>query len=159
MTSSTKAILTIIVLAILLLGGDILMRMNAIVNTPTSEITAQPDDMTSDTTGTPDDPLGAVSDDNVYKFASSSSVWLPANTAKVVAQYSAGRSYLAISNISGATSTPPSTVYCAVGVTPTLYNGIPIFGSTTKEWLRATIPTGAVTCISLTAGAVAVVEK
>jgi len=99
-------------------------------------------------------------DDPITKYQVSTSVWVGKDIATTVAAASPGRSYLEISNISGATSTPTS-IYCAVGVEPVLYKGIVITASSTRMWGRQdSVPTGPVKCLSANASStVTVVSK
>ena len=99
-------------------------------------------------------------EDPVNKYQTSSSAWVGKDIVTTVITASPGRSYLEITNISGATSTPTS-VYCAVGATPELYKGIVITASSTRIWGRQdSVPVGAVKCLSANASStVTIVAK
>lgn len=103
---------------------------------------------------------GSGADDPVFAYATSSSVYVGKDIPTVVAQYSKGRSYLEITNLSGATSTP-NMISCAVGVAPVLYKGITIFASSTRSWGRdQSVPVGQIRCIAAGASStIAILEK
>lgn len=107
-------------------------------------------------------PVGAAIglDESVQSYATSSSVYVGKDIPTVVTNLSQGRSYLEISNLSGATSTA-QVISCAInGATPVLYKGITIFASSTRIWTRDHIPATRMTCISSGASStISIIER
>lgn len=101
--------------------------------------------------------------ESIWSYSTSTKIWVGTsvvtNLYTTVAPASNGRTYLEITNLSGATSTPQA-IYCKVGENPVKYEGIVIQASSTRTWEKSHVPVGAVKCIfPVSSSTVAVVER
>lgn len=93
----------------------------------------------------------------IYKFGTSTAMWIGKDIPTQVAYYNERRSFFEIGNLSGATSTA-QTIYCSTNSKITKYNGIPVQASSSKSFYpNDMIFTAPLYCISPTSSSTAVI--
>lgn len=108
-----------------------------------------------------DRPSTLAGADNIAnEFLTSTNVWVGKDVDTLVAASSTGRTYLQISNLSGATSTRQD-LYCNVNdVAVTLYSGLVIFASSTYVFDFDNLYRGSLYCrFPVATSSVAVLER